>query len=67
MISEEELEGEREYWKERDWESRYGMDYFRVFVRNGIEYHYEGFRCLGMYDPKTGRSVDKNHTEPGNI
>ncbi len=57
MITEEELEGEREYWKRVAYEKKYHKDYFRVVEKNGVEYHYAGFHLMGKYDSKTGKAV----------
>lgn len=60
-MTEEELEGEREYWQQLCWEERNHKSYYRVVVRteNGIEveYHYAGDHLMGKYEKKTGRMI----------
>ena len=61
MLTEQEEEGEREYWEQQRWESQHGKDFYRtaVKVENGIEveYHYAGSHLMGKYEKKTGKMV----------
>ena len=61
MLTEQEEEGEREFWEQQRWELRHGKDYFRtdVVTVNGIEieYHMAGDRCTYRCEKKTGKMV----------
>lgn len=61
MLTEQEEQAERDYWNERQWEKKFGMDYFHTIIRteNGrqVEYHYSGSHLMGKYDHYTGRAV----------
>lgn len=57
MLTEQEEQGEREYWERVAWEEKNRKEYFRVEEKNGVEYHYAGSHLMGKYDSKTGKSV----------
>ncbi len=55
----EEEKGQK--MSDRDWEIYHGRSYYRVFERNGIEYHYMGSQCIRKRDPKTGLEIGKTN------
>lgn len=58
MITDEEQEGEREYWRQVHWEEENHKSFFRVAEKDGVEYHYAGHHLMGKYNSKTGKSVE---------